>query len=102
MAVTLEVLMRRFVLASATFVAFALAPSFGLAQAVVIEPEVETWVTEWSGPSVTIEKDVVVGDPLPDTVELVEVPKHKKYRFAYVNKKRVLVDSDSRKVIKVW
>jgi Protein of unknown function (DUF1236) len=102
MAITLEVLMRRFVLASAAFVAVALAPSFSLAQAVVIEPEVETWVTEQSGPTVTIEKDVVVGDPLPDTVELVEVPKHKKYRFGVVNKKRVLVDSDTRKVIRVW
>jgi Protein of unknown function (DUF1236) len=102
MAVALEVLMRKFVLASATFVALALAPSFGLAQAVVIEPEVETWVTEQSGPTVTIEKDVVVGDLLPDTVELVEVPKYKKYRYAIINKKRVLVDSDTRKVIKVY
>jgi Protein of unknown function (DUF1236) len=102
MAVTLEVLMRRFVLASATFVSLALVPSFSLAQAVVIEPEVDTWVTEQSGPSVTIEKDVVVGDPLPDTVELVEIPKYKKYRYGFVNKKRVLVDSDTRKVIKVY
>ena len=43
-----------------------------------------------------------MGDPLPDTVELVEVPKYKKYRYAIINKKRVLVDSDTRKVIKVY
>lgn len=52
--------------------------------------------------SVTVDGDVVVGGTLPDTVEVIEVPKFKKYRYAVVNKKRVLVDSGSRKIIKIY
>jgi hypothetical protein len=44
-----------------------------------------------------VEGDVAVGGVLPDTVELVEVPK----RFAVINKKHVLVDAGTRRVIEV-
>ena len=48
-----------------------------------------------------MEGDVAVGTVLPDTVEVMEVPKFKKYRFAVVNKHRVIVDAKTRKIIKV-
>jgi len=54
------------------------------------------------GPVVTYDQDVVVGGVLPDTVEVMEVPKYKKYGYVRLNKKRVLVDRSNRKVIKVY
>jgi hypothetical protein len=94
--------MRRIVIASLSVSALALLPAMALAQDVVIEPEVETWVMEQPDTSVTVEGDVVVGGVLPDTVQIIEVPKHEKYRFAVINKKRVLVDAGTRKVIRVY
>src|SRR3954466_10815378 len=37
------------------------------------------------GPSVRVQEQVVVGEPLPPTVELRTVPRHKEYRYAIVN-----------------
>ena len=93
--------MRKFLIASATVAAVALMPGLSFAQDVVVEPDVETWAMEQPAPSVTLDEDVVVGGVLPDTVQVIEVPKYKKYRFAVVNKKRVIVDAGTRKIIKV-
>ena len=93
--------MRKLLLASAAAAALA----FGSAHAatVVVEPEVDTWVMEQpDSAAVTIDGDIIVGATLPDTVQVVEVPKHSKYRYAVVNKKRVLIDSGTRKVVKVY
>ena len=35
-------------------------------------------------------------------VELMEVPKFQKYRFAVVNKHRLIVDAKTRKVVKMY
>ena len=94
--------MRKFLIASATVAAVALMPGLSFAQDVVVEPDVETWAMEQPAPSVTLDEDVVVGGVLPDTVQVIEVPKYKKYRFAVVNKKRVIVDAGTRKIIKVY
>ena len=45
---------------------------------------------------------VWVGNPLPGDVQVVEIPKYKKYKYAYVNKKRVVIDSATGKVIAVY
>ena len=52
-------------------------------------------------PSVTVEKDVVVGDPLPPTVIVHTVPHHTRYAYAIVNHERVIVDPRTRTVIKI-
>jgi hypothetical protein len=52
-------------------------------------------------PSVTIRERVVVGQPLPSTVELRTVPSHTEYRYAVVNDRRVIVEPRTRKVIKI-
>lgn len=47
--------------------------------------EVVTYVERERVPSVTVREKVVVGEPLPKTVVLHEVPKHKTYSYAVVN-----------------
>jgi hypothetical protein len=53
------------------------------------------------GPSVTVRERVVVGEPLPPTVELRTVPSHTEYRYAVVNDRRVIVEPRTRRVIKI-
>src|SRR5579864_2619061 len=52
-------------------------------------------------PSVTVRERVVVGEPLPPTVELRPVPRYTEYRYAVVNDRRVIVDPRTRRVIKI-
>jgi hypothetical protein len=51
--------------------------------------------------SVTVRERVVVGEPLPPTVELRTVPSHTEYRYAVVNDRRVIVEPRTRKVIRI-
>jgi hypothetical protein len=53
------------------------------------------------GPSVVVREEVVVGAPLPPTVELRTVPNHTEYRYAIVNDRRVIVEPRTRKIIKI-
>jgi hypothetical protein len=53
------------------------------------------------GHSVTVRERIVVGEPLPPTVELRTVPSHTEYRYAVVNDRRVIVEPRTRKVIKI-
>jgi len=87
---------------SAAIAALVFAPAFAFADTVTIEPDVDTWVMEQPDTSVDVDADVVVGGTLPDSVKIVEVPKHDKYGYVVVKKKRVLVDRSTRKVIKVY
>jgi uncharacterized protein DUF1236 len=52
-------------------------------------------------PSVVVRERVVVGEPLPSTVELHPVPRYTEYRYAVVNDRRVIVEPRTRKVIKI-
>ena len=63
--------------------------------------EVVTYVEREHVPSVTVRERVVVGEALPETVVLREVPTHKTYSYAVVNDRRVIVEPRSRKVIKI-
>jgi hypothetical protein len=51
--------------------------------------------------SVVVRERVIVGEPLPETVELRPVPSHTEYRYAVVNDRRVIVEPRTRKVIKI-
>jgi uncharacterized protein DUF1236 len=62
---------------------------------------VVTYVERERGPSVTVQERVVIGEALPETVELRAVPDHTEFRYAVVNQKRVIVDGRSRKVVKI-
>ena len=52
-------------------------------------------------PSVMVRERVVVGEPLPPTVELRTVPSHTEYRYAVVNDRRVIVEPRTRKIIRI-
>jgi hypothetical protein len=82
---------------------FLVVPSFAFAQtAVVTVPsEVETYVVKEKAPSVKVEREVIIGSELPDTVELRTIPKYDTYSYAVVNNKRVIVEAKTRKVIKI-
>jgi hypothetical protein len=67
-----------------------------------VEPEVQTWIMGQSVPDVAYEGEIAVGTALPETVQLIEVPDHTSYRWAYLNGKRVLVVPDTRTVIAVY
>ncbi|MGQ0680821.1 DUF1236 domain-containing protein [Bradyrhizobium sp.] len=51
--------------------------------------------------SVVVREQVVVGEPLPPSVELRVVPNHTEYRYAVVNDRRVIVEPRTRRVIRV-
>jgi hypothetical protein len=63
-------------------------------------PPVVTYVQREDIPSVTVERDIVVGEPLPRTVVLHKVPKYH-YEYAVVNHKRVIVEPKTRRVVKI-
>jgi hypothetical protein len=53
------------------------------------------------GISVTVRERIVVGEPLPDTVELRPVSRYSEYRYAVVNDRRIIVEPRTRKIIKI-
>ncbi|MER8386527.1 DUF1236 domain-containing protein [Mesorhizobium sp. M0751] len=76
------------------------------AQDVIIEPQQETVIKEYvkKQPLASVKipgVELNIGSPLPDTVELHEVP-NVKYRYVVVDNRTVLVDPSTRKIIKVY
>jgi hypothetical protein len=51
--------------------------------------------------SVVVQERIVVGEPLPPSVQLRVVPNHAEYSYAVVNDRRVIVEPRTRKVIKI-
>jgi hypothetical protein len=62
---------------------------------------VRTYVMREHVPSVAVQEEVVVGQPLPRTVQIRKIPKYKDYSYAVVNNKRVIVEPRSRKVVQI-
>ncbi len=69
--------------------------------AVEIPNAVITSIEAERAPSVVVREQVVVGEPLPRSVELRTVPSHTEYRYAVVNDRRVIVEPRTRKIIKI-
>lgn len=71
----------------------------GAVAGTVIAPprQVKTYVVENQRPSVAYEGEVVVGKPLPETVEVYRVP-DSDYSYTVINEKRYIVDGDRRVV----
>lgn len=63
--------------------------------------EVRTYVTREEIPSATIDRDIVVGETLPNTVLVRKVPKYETYGYAVVNKHRVIVDPRTHRVVEI-
>jgi hypothetical protein len=51
--------------------------------------------------SVVVQERIVVGEPLPPSVQLRVVPNHSEYSYAVVNDRRVIVEPRTRKVVRV-
>lgn len=51
--------------------------------------------------SVVVRERVVVGEPLPEIVEVRPVPRHAEYGYAVVNERRVIVEPRTRRVVKI-
>jgi phage tail tape-measure protein len=66
-----------------------------------LPPTACSYVVKTEVPVVKVEKKVVVGEPLPETVELHAIPETQTYVFAHVNDQRVLVDPKTRVVVEV-
>jgi hypothetical protein len=64
-------------------------------------PEARQYVIRQERPSVRVERQVVVGEALPDTVVVERIPEYDTYGYAYVNDRRVIVDRDSGRVIEI-
>ncbi|MBA4788177.1 MAG: DUF1236 domain-containing protein [Pseudomonadota bacterium] len=62
--------------------------------------EVRSYVIQENRPSVRMERQVVVGEPLPSTVRVYQVP-NSQYEYSVVNDQRVIVEPGSRRVIQV-
>ena len=62
---------------------------------------VVTYVERERVPSVAVQEKIVIGEPLPATVQLHTIPQYETYRFAVVNNQRVIVDPGTRKVVKI-
>ncbi|MDE1936182.1 DUF1236 domain-containing protein [Bradyrhizobium sp.] len=72
-----------------------------LGAAVEIPNAVITSVEGVRAPSVVVEEPVVIGEPLPATVEVRPVPGYVDYRYAVVNNRRVIVEPRTRRVIRI-
>ena len=66
----------------------------GVGSAVEPPREVVTYVQDEEIPAdtVAVREEIVVGKPIPRTVQLRPVPNHTEFRYAFVNKERVIVD----------
>src|SRR5687768_2291276 len=60
-----------------------------------------TSVERANAPSVVVRERVVIGEPLPASVQLRTVPEYPNYRYAVVNDQRVIVEPRTRKVIHI-
>lgn len=74
----------------------------GVAGAAVDPPaEVKTYVRTQSVPSVTYDGRIAVGEVIPDTVTVYEIPNYAPYRWAYVDNQRVLVDPATHRIVSI-
>lgn len=90
---------------AATIVAFsAFAVTQVKAEDVYVVPdEVDTYVSEQPfDDTVVYDEDVVVGQPLNERVIIREVPNRTDLGYVVTNKRRVIVEPRTRKVIKVY
>jgi hypothetical protein len=66
-----------------------------------VPPEVGTYALQRPAPAVRVEQPVMIGQPIPGTVQVVRVPDYPSYSYANVNGRTVIVDSQTGDVIGV-
>lgn len=78
----------------------------GAALGTAIDPppaEVVTYVQAQPVPAtpVIVERQIEVGQPIPETVVLTPVPEYSNYSYAVVNQQRVIVDPQTGTVVQI-
>jgi hypothetical protein len=63
---------------------------------------VETWIVGQQQPSVAVQGQVVVGQPLPGPVQVYSVQPQPEYSYAIINHKHVVIDPRTNVVIAVY
>ncbi|MEZ2128568.1 MULTISPECIES: DUF1236 domain-containing protein [unclassified Sinorhizobium] len=65
--------------------------------------EVVTYVQEQPAPPATavVEEKVVVGKPIPSTVQIIPVPDNPRYGYTVINNQRVIVEPQTHKVVQI-
>lgn len=87
---------------TALFFAALLLPASVIAQTTVVLPgEVRTYVLDQNRPSIVYEGQIVVGEPLPEVVEVYPIPGQADYAYAVVNDQRVIVNPGTRTVVEI-
>jgi hypothetical protein len=92
-------------LIAATMVAFS---AFAVAQAraetvYVVPDDADRYVTEQPyDDTVVYDDEFIEGEALPDTVVIRKVPDHDDLGYVVTNKRRIIVEPRTRKVIKVY
>ena len=83
--------------------AVVMASSGAFAQSAVAPEKVITFVQKAPAPTtrVVVKEEIVVGQPLPETVVVTPIPDDPDYAYAIVNDERVIVEPSSRKVIQL-
>lgn len=83
--------------------AVVMASSGAFAQSAVAPGKVITFVEKAPAPTtrVVVKEEIVVGQPLPETVVVTPIPDDPDYAYAIVNDERVIVEPSSRKVIQL-
>jgi hypothetical protein len=66
------------------------------------QTQINIWMDKQTAASVPFEGDVAVGVLVPETVEIIEVPAYRNYGYVMLNDRRVLVDRDTRTVVRVF
>ena len=60
------------------------------------------WVTTQEGEDAAMDGEVTVGSKIPDSAKVMEVTDYKEYGMARINGKKVLVNLDTRTVVRVY
>ncbi|HEX8233185.1 MAG TPA: DUF1236 domain-containing protein [Caulobacteraceae bacterium] len=76
----------------------------GAATGAAVAPpaEVRTYVTSQDVAPVTYSGEVVMGRPIHEGVTWLEIPAQPRYRWAYLNGRRVVVDIDTHNVVAIY
>lgn len=80
--------------------------AIGAVAGTAIDPpsqRVVTYVQQAPAPAqtVVVDRSIVVGEPLPETVVLQPIPEEPNYAYTVVGNQRVIVEPSSRKVVQI-
>lgn len=63
-------------------------------------PQVRSYIMEHPADPIYLDGEIVVGERLPGTVDLIEIPDYE-YRYVYVNDQRVIVEPETGRVVHI-